>query len=593
MSSTSLAGHARSNVRTTIRAIAIVVGILIVAMWAAVELSLVDSRRAALDAVRSDGRNLTIAFREQVAFILGGLEGEMNLIAERMRREHGNFNLYAWGQQNVLVTPGLAQVSILDPNGHLSSTTIEAHPRSTDFSDRPQFRVHLDGKFHGLYIGQTVGGRILVGASLLPISLRVDAEDGTFLGVVVVLISPSRLTTLHTSIHLGAYGVMALSGLDDVIRARFAADSPDGTKGIGNSIAGGPRPTVIEENALDSFLRVSVIDGVNRLYTYGRVGSYPLVVTVGLALDHELAAWSSLAAMIVIVALGATLLLIGLAAYLIHEIRIRAAHEDKLATTNVVLTKSMERVATANLAKTQFLANMSHELRTPLNAIIGFSEILTAGVPGQLNSKQQGYVGYIHDGGELLLHIINDVLDLAQVDAGTLKLNEDEGIEVGRFADSCIALVREQANVADLRLSLEIVDRALFLIADPTRLKQILLNLLSNAIKFTDPGGSVTLAIHRATDDGIAFEVRDTGLGMTAAEVEVALQPFGQVDSSFSRRHNGTGLGLPLARTLAELHGGSLLVDSEKGRGTTVTVLLPASRVSADAAASMMVAHAA
>jgi hypothetical protein len=336
VSPTSPAKPTRSRIQTTIRIIVVVVGILIVTMWAAVGLSLVKSRQAAVDAVRSDGRNLTIAFREQVAFILGGLEGEMNLIAERMRAERANFDLYAWGQRSVLVTPGLAQVSILDPAGMLRSTTIEAHPRSTDLSDRAQFRVHLDGKFHGLYIGQTVVGRILVGVPLLPISLRVDAEDGTFLGVVVVLISPSRLTTLHKSIHLGSQGVMALSGLDNVIRARFAADSPDGTKGIGNSIAGGPRPAVIEENSQDWFMRISVIDGINRLYTYGRVGSYPLVVTVGLALDHELAAWHSMAATIVAMALAATLLLTGFAVYLIRRIfyDMRAAHATTLAITH-------------------------------------------------------------------------------------------------------------------------------------------------------------------------------------------------------------------------------------------------------------------
>src|SRR5712691_2716743 len=320
VSSTTLAKAPQYHSRTTIRTIGIVILTVIVAMWAAVGFSLVTSRQAALDAASSDGRNLTIAFREEVASILRGLESEMNLLAERMRRERRNFDLYAWGRESALVTRGLAQISILDPDGKLRSTTIEPHSRSTDFSDRAQFRVHLDGKFHGLYIGQSVIGRILVGVPLLPISRRVDAEDGTFLGVLVVLVSPGALTTLPKSIDLGPHGVMSLSGLDHVIRARFGANSPDGTKGIGDSIAGEPRPDIIEENAEGWFVRASVIDGIPRIITYGRVGSYPLVVNVGLDLEKKLAGWRSLAAMTVGLALGGTLLLIGLAAYLIRRI---------------------------------------------------------------------------------------------------------------------------------------------------------------------------------------------------------------------------------------------------------------------------------
>jgi signal transduction histidine kinase len=294
-----------------------------------------------------------------------------------------------------------------------------------------------------------------------------------------------------------------------------------------------------------------------------------------LELDRELAGWRALAAAIVATALGSSLLLTVLAAYLIREIRIRAAKEAALG-------ESSERAETANRAKSEFLANMSHELRTPLNAIIGFSQLLTGGIPGRLNSQQQGYVENIQEGGGLLLRVINDILDLAQFEAGKLELREEEGVELGRIADACIALSREQANVGALRLSLDIEDRIPPLVADPTRLTQILLNLLSNAVKFTDPGGSVTLAIWRAKNGGVTLEVRDTGPGMSLAEVQVALEPFGQVDGGLDRAHSGTGLGLPIARQLAALHGGSLDIESAKGRGTTVTVTLPAARVSAE-----------
>jgi len=325
-----------SSVRTTIRTIILVVGIVIVVMWALVGFSLVGSRQTALVSASSEGRNLTIAFREEVAVILRGVEGETNLIAERMRGERGNFDLYAWGQKMELVTPGLARAVIVNPDGKLRSAIADPHSDSIDLSDRDYFRVHLDGRFHGLYIGQPIIGRIL-GVPVLPISRRVEAEDGTFLGVIAVLISPSALTTLPKSIDLGPNGVMTLTGLDNVIRARFAADSPDGTNGIGTSIAGGPRPAVIGEGAQGGFVRVSVVDGITRMFTFGRVGSYPLVVNIGLELDQELAGWRSLATMIVAMALAATLLLSGLAAYLVRQI-FRDATMAREATEEITHT---------------------------------------------------------------------------------------------------------------------------------------------------------------------------------------------------------------------------------------------------------------
>jgi signal transduction histidine kinase len=578
--------------RTIVPTILIAFGILVVAMWAAVGYSAVSARQHALEEANSEARNLMIAFREEVASIMRDVEAQSKLIAERMRSEGDAFDLHAWGEKNMLIAPGMAHATIIGPDGNLKSTTFDPPYTRTYFGDRAHFRIHLDGKFHGLFIGQSVVGRLTPGP-ILPITRRVDAADGTFLGVLDILISPSALTTLYKFIDLGPHGVMTLSGTDNVIRARFAADSPDGTKGIGTSVAGGTRPAVIGENAEGSFTRPGVIDGVSRLFVYGRVGNYPLVVTVGLDLDRELAASRSYAATMIIIAFGATLMLTGLATYLIREIRRRAAQEVRLQATNVALTATTERAESANRAKSQFLANMSHELRTPLNAIIGFSEMLAAGITGGLNTKQQGYVANIHEGGGLLLRVINDVLDLARVDAGKLELQDEEPVELDRLARACIALVEEQAVAGGLRLSLEVEDGTPPVIADATRLKQTLLNLLSNAVKFTDSGGSITVAIRRATDGGVAIEVRDTGPGMTEAEIEVALQPFGQVDGGLTRRHNGTGLGLPLARTLAELHGGSLLVESEKGRGTMVTVTLPATRVLAGTAPSVVVGQAA
>jgi PAS domain S-box-containing protein len=231
----------------------------------------------------------------------------------------------------------------------------------------------------------------------------------------------------------------------------------------------------------------------------------------------------------------------------------------------------------ANLSKSHFLANMSHELRTPLNAILGFSRLLENGAAG--SPQHQEYARYIRESGEHLLHVLNGILDLARIDAGKLELHEEAGIDPRRLCEQCTRLVADQAKTAGLSLEVEIADDAPLLLADRTRLIEILLNLLSNAIKFTEPAGTVTLAARRSADGEAVFEVRDTGVGMIGAEIEIALQPFAQVDAGLDRQRDGAGLGLPLVRRLVELHGGSLVIDSRKGSGTTVTVLLPATRV--------------
>jgi signal transduction histidine kinase/ActR/RegA family two-component response regulator len=242
------------------------------------------------------------------------------------------------------------------------------------------------------------------------------------------------------------------------------------------------------------------------------------------------------------------------------------------------LNHALARAEEASRAKSEFLANTSHELRTPLNAVIGYAELLTTGIAGLLSPKQAEYVGIIHQSGHHLLQIITDILDLAQVEAGRLELNE-ETVEPRQIIESCVTLVSERIAAGGQSLVVEVAPEIPPVLVDPTRLKQILLNLLSNAVKFTPPGGTIVLRCRRQPDGGLLFVVSDTGAGMTAPEIVVALEVFGQVDGGLARRHDGTGLGLPLARRLIELHGGRLAIDSAKGHGTTASVSLPGSRI--------------
>jgi signal transduction histidine kinase len=262
------------------------------------------------------------------------------------------------------------------------------------------------------------------------------------------------------------------------------------------------------------------------------------------------------------------------------ELGVLAANLNRM---NDELGRLYRELEAASRHKSEFLANMSHELRTPLNAIIGFSEVLDDRMFGEVNEKQAEYVRIILTSGRHLLSLINDILDLSKVEAGRMEL--DLGTFNLRMAlENALTLVRERAMRHGLALALTVDETLEDVVADERKFKQVLLNLLSNAVKFTPSGGKVTVR-GEARADAVAISISDTGIGMSEEDVELALTAFGQVDSRMTRRYDGTGLGLPLAKAIVELHRGRLEIDSHPGRGTTVTVALPSAPAPARASA--------
>jgi len=238
------------------------------------------------------------------------------------------------------------------------------------------------------------------------------------------------------------------------------------------------------------------------------------------------------------------------------------------------MRRATREAEAANASKTRFLANMSHELRTPLNAIIGFSEIISGELFGGLGNER--YLDYSQDilrSGRHLLAVINDVLDLSKSEAGKMVLAARQ-IDMRDVLNDCISMVREQCVSAGLTLTVAGMDQALPMAGDAAKLRQIVLNLLSNAVKFTEKGGGIAL-MAVSGDDHVAVAVTDTGIGMDPEDVEIAFQPFGQVDNGLERRYEGTGLGLPLTKALVDLHNGAIAIDSARGRGTRVTISFP------------------
>ncbi len=261
--------------------------------------------------------------------------------------------------------------------------------------------------------------------------------------------------------------------------------------------------------------------------------------------------------------------------------RITRRHKaEERAALNLKMAKAeRERAEEANEHKSAFLANMSHELRTPLNAIMGFAEIIRDGVVGTDDlEKYEEYARDIHESGAHLLSLVNDLLDIAKIEAGKMEI-EESVVNLDGVLHSCMSLLSGRATRQGLNLIGANCDDEIHVKADGRMLKQIVLNLGTNAIKFTQKGGELELKALRDGDGTVIIQVRDSGIGMSGEEICQALEPFAQIDNGFNRRQEGTGLGLPLARQMTELHGGTLIVESQPAEGTRVTVRLPADRV--------------
>jgi signal transduction histidine kinase len=266
------------------------------------------------------------------------------------------------------------------------------------------------------------------------------------------------------------------------------------------------------------------------------------------------------------------------AATAIENIRLIEGLEQKVKERTSELEIARLQAEAASRAKSDFLANMSHELRTPLNAIIGFSEMMKDGMAGPLSETQKEYLTDIWDSGRHLLSLINDILDLSKIEAGKLEFELSE-FNLRELIDRSLVMFKEKAMKHNIKVKAEVEEGIENIEADERKIKQVMFNLLSNAFKFTPDGGSVSVRARRIeAGDFVEISVEDTGIGISEEDQKKLFQPFQQLETVLSKKHPGTGLGLAICKSIVELHGGRIWVESEVGKGTRFIFTIPVKR---------------
>lgn len=419
--------------------------------------------------------------------------------------------------------------------------------------------------------------------SLLPISL--------FLAGLYALFTALHLTLLENPAR-NVMAIAALAAMASLLVIAAAAHAgriaPERAYMIGFVVVG----IVLSNSALHMLLERDIYQSTNFALIFVAVGLFflsRLNLLIVFAINFSVwalcaAAISDNIAMIEHFAImNVQALLIGLLAIELRlrssrrliRMRAEAVEREKKLEQALAKTKLYASIERENKAKTEFLANMSHELRTPLNAILGFSEAMQQKLFGPLGSeKYESYAHDIHHAGTHLLSLVNDILDLSRIELEGLKIIP-QPVDFARVCNNCLAIVRGRAERGQVKLSLDAVPPFPQIEADERRLKQIVINLLNNAVKFTPAGGKVTLQLSHGENGGAIIRVRDTGIGMNEEELENALRPFWQADAGLDRSFEGAGLGLALVAELVSLMEGEFRLESEPGKGTVATVLLP------------------
>jgi len=497
------------------------------------------------------------------------LQGDRRFVQETLRR-------------TVRVLPVFFALGVTDVNGNIIISIRDDPSSYGSVADRAYFAWHRNNRSPNLLVTAPIKVRF-ADVWAIPVSMRVEDETGRFTGVVIGSVRPAYFQTF-----------MHAMGTDDAaIVLRDGSVLVHETMKNGNGADDRADPAKRLETSTD-FLRrwrqetagtysgESPFAGTAQAASYSSLRSIDAAVYVGIDLDKELAPVRTEARARITVGAAFTLLALLLAAAVIFDMRrselaardLRVARDDAHRARDVA-EEARKRAEQADLNKSNFLAHTSHELRTPLNAIIGFAEIITSEALGPLGEKRyQEYSSYIHQSGEQLLGVVNNILDLAQATSGRWELRRDRFAFV-EVLDDVWRVIAPLAAARSVMLTRDIAADLPDMVTERRVVRQILLNLLNNAVKFTLAGGSVRIAAALNDGGGLAIRITDTGVGIEPKVLDYVARPYSGLTHMLARQPGTSGLGLPLCRIFAELLGGSLTLNSTLGEGTTVDVVLP------------------
>ncbi len=473
-----------------------------------------------------------------------------------------NFNVW------VENTPQLVALMLVNEKGEVELAVHDEEYEgwmdySTSMADTEAFKIMKNNDDQEIYIGPyfDMPKQNMPSAPIL-MARRINKLDGTFGGIVVAAVYGEYFLNFFDSVDSGLKRYMSLmltDGRDLFAGMRHHRANDAISQAIHEQIASGQRP-VTPVTTLTEQMKGTLV-----LVSYRYLKNLPLVVAVVIEEEDFLAEFwqerfKDLSFLAIFTVFGSVLSFFALT----------------MARQIIRVEESEAAAILASQAKSEFLANMSHELRTPLNAIIGFSEMMTSGYFGPMNARQKERLNDINLCGNHLLHLINDILEFSKGEAGKLELVEERS-NIAAIVDEVIRMMGDKIKTKNINMTVDTSQNLPLLFADMRKIKQVLINLVSNAIKFTPQGGDIKVSVRIDPGGAMNLVVSDSGIGIAEEDIQTALSVFGQVHRSKS--HEGTGLGLPLCRMYAELHGGKLSLVSALGEGTTVRVVFPANRV--------------